>query len=185
MFAIDDVAYIKGRLFDTIITHMDKAVIVTSVRSYRKSVQVASTEILSGKEISDDISNYDLTPVKLGFVNNYNNHKSVYISRKPLRNDWRQGFRINQATLAYMEGYIHWVTNLDIAKTVEGEFPPLEDLKPKDGMLAWCRTFAVNSAEEIIYRGFGSVGKFLNRNNKEFKLKDEFFWVEDRLKKVL
>jgi len=185
MFATDDIAYVKGRLFDTIITHMNKAVLVTGVRTLKKSIQVSAIEVLSEKEIADDISNYDLTPVKLGFVNNYELTQSVYVSRKPLRNDWRQGFRLPQCSIIHNYKYMPLITNKDVAKTVEGLFPTLDELNPVNGMLAWCRTFALNSNEEIIYRGFGKVGKFLNRKDREFKLEDEFFWVEDRLKKVL
>lgn len=194
MYTNDDLAYVKGRLLGTVIAHQNKAVCVNNVlkTSSKKPFTIASTEILTDKEIDDTLDNYDLVPVPLGFVNLDNewNRKatgSVYMSRTPIRQDWRQGFRMHQARFEYNDRGI--LPDLkSIAATIEGNYPSLDEAAERAKKVertAWTRHFALDSEGGILYRGFGLVGAFLNIKNREFKLNEKCHWVEDRLKQVI
>lgn len=194
MYTNDDLGYVKGRLLGTVISHRNKAVLVNNVvkNSAKKPFTIASMEILTDKEIADTLDNYDLVPVPLGFVNldnDWNRKKSgaIYLSRTPIRQDWRQGFRMHQARFEYNDKGI--LPDLkSVAETIEGIFPSLDEAAERAkqaGRTAWTRHFAVNNDGGILYRGFGLVGSFLNIKDREFKLDEKCHWVEDRLKQVI
>jgi hypothetical protein len=185
MYTNDNVDYARQRLVETIITYKGKAHQVLDVKKARgnKPLVITSTEVLSGDIINDDIDNYDLTPVKLGFVNA--NEAVGYIVRKPMRNDWRQGLRAQQVYIPYASSPNFFVDFRDVARTIEGIFPTIEEIYEQEKpMRAFSRDFSMNKAGEIYYRAFGKVGNFLDRT-RNFLLDAKFFWVEERLKEVV
>ena len=184
MYSNDNVEYARQRLNETIITHQGKAVMVVDVNKQgaKKPLLIISTEILTGKQIADSIDNYDLTPVKLGFVNAKNN--VGYVARKPLRNDWRQGLRANQVIVPYSSSGKFFIDFKDIAKTIEGIFPTIEEIRDMKMMRAFSRDFSVDKNDDIYYRAFGKVGNFIDKT-RNFLLDAKFFWVEERLKEVV
>lgn len=195
MYGNEDVAYARGRLAHTVITHQGVAVMVEDVAAGRgkKPPSIFATEIKSGKRISDVIDNYDLTPVKLGFVNQQMGvygaplveHSVQYIVRNPMRNDWRQGLR--KENVSYELGDKWWDVSA-IADTIENTFPSIEDarnkFKERTGLIAWSRDFAMNNKEEIFYRAFGKIGNFID-NTRNYLLDAKFFWVEERLREAV
>lgn len=188
MYPNDNPEYAKQRLVGTIITHNGKAVNVANVRKVggNKPLEVSSIAILNHEPVIDSIENYDLTPIKLGFVNH--GADTVYVTRMPMREDWRQGFRWSQAFFPFMSTPDTNVDSIDLARSVENIFPDIDEireiLRRRQGMMAWCRNFAIDNKDQIFYRGFGKVGEFLDKTTN-FLLDGKFFWVEDRLKKVL
>lgn len=189
MYDIDDPDYARQRLVKTVIMHRGATVIVDNVErnGKHKCLDIIAREILSGKQIADRIHNYDLKPIKLGFINLGFN--CLYAVRTPLRNDWRQGFRFEQVSIPFNPYGAQLFDYTAVAHTAENDFPNItnikEILRKKNGILAWCRTFAIDNKNKIFYRGFGEVGEFTDVEEGKFKLKNEFFWVEDRLKEVL
>jgi hypothetical protein len=184
MYANDNVEYARNRLNDTIITHQGKAVTVIDVNKQgaKKPLQIISTEILTGNAIVDSIDNYDLTPVKLGFVNS--NEAVGYLARKPLRHDWRQGLRAQQIVIPYSSTPDFFIDFQDVAKTIEGIFPTIEEIRGMKGMRAFSRDFCVDQKNDIYYRAFGKIGNFIDKT-RNFLLDAKFFWVEERLKEVV
>ena len=188
MYPNDDVNYASQRLVETIIRYEGEAVEVVEVylEDPDKPLKVRAFNILNEQPVVDYIDNYDLTPVKLGFVNLPAFNNVAYYERKPKRQDWRQGFRKNNAYLAW--GF-NWWDGKAIANTINGIFPKVEeamnDLKGEGMFRAWHRDFCVNGMKDIFYRFYGKVGNFVERDGKEFVLDAKFFWVEESLKESL
>lgn len=187
MYPNDDANYANGRLANTIIRHDKKAVLVSGVHlvSKKKPLQVVATELLTNQVIEDEIDNFDLTPIPLGYVNIDNpklHHKAIYMARQALRHDWRQGFRKEQAL--FLVGPKQWDMKA-IAKTAEGIFPTIEEARKsfdgEDETIAWCREFAIDKNDNIFYRSFGKIGNFI-RDTKDYLLDNKFFWVEEQLR---
>lgn len=188
MYSNDNVEYARNRLNGTIITHMGKAVEVIDVsfQGLKKPLEVVSTEIITGNIISDKIDNYDLKPVKLGFVNTKTS--LYYIARMPLRNDWRQGFRKAQVAIKLQDGRGD-IDMVSIANTIENIFPSIEEVREelkgkRNAMKAFCREFCIDAEDHIYYRAFGKIGNFI-KGTREFLLDANFFWTEERLKEVV
>lgn len=180
MYANDDVQYAAARLIETIITYKGEAVEVYNVKNGGKELQVFAEAILTGETFSDDISEYDLTPVKLGFINDHN-YGLLYLSRMPMRADWRQGLRSkNSCVLWGAEEY----GRKALAMTIEGRYPSLEECRKDKDTQAWNREFATNKEGTIFYRHFGAIGNFVG-DTKEYLLDGQFFWVEESLREAL
>jgi hypothetical protein len=190
MYPNDSADYARGRLSGTIIRHMGKAVIVNDVRhdGPKQPLRVSAMIIKDKKEISDKIDNFDLSPVPLGFVN-YAKRNDVpfatYMARTPIRQDWRQGLRKQNAVFLWGAAWWH---EEEIADTIEGLFPELDQAlgiaKKKGGIVAWNREFAVDKDSNIYHRFYDKVGNFID-GGKRFLLDNKFFWVEENLKAVV
>lgn len=189
MYANDDVRYALNRLLDTIIRYNGKAVLVTNVTfvSPDQPLRVHAFYIVEEhgeNEIKDFISKFDLTPVPLGFINFPEKKQASYLSRIPIREDWRQGLR--QANSRTMWGQ-QWWGNQQIANTIENNFPTLEKARSYckgEQTCAWTRDFAVDGGGHIYYRCEGVVGEFIDDTNN-YVLNAEYGWVEESLKEAL
>lgn len=195
MYENGDAVYARQRLAHTIISHQGKAVMVIDVMSKgeKKPLNIFSQEILSGQPINDSIDNYDLTPVKLGLINQETGRGGYplevptvsYLVRKPMRSDWRQGLR-KENTVSELGDF--WWDAKSLSKTIEGLFPTIEEarerFKKRAGNIAWCRDFFLNERGEIHYRAFGKVGNFID-NTRQYLLDGKFFWVEEHLREAL
>ena len=188
MYPNDNVEYAAGRLVETIIRYKGEAVNVMDVKlsSYEEPLYVKAYNILTTSIVEDKIDEFDLTPVKLGFVNFEHLHNVAYYERKPMRQDWRQGLRKNNSCIAW--GVQQWRDDC-IAKTINGLFPSvadiLVDLRGQEQLRAWHRDFCVNGTKQIFYRFYGKIGDFVDRDGKEFLLDEKFFWVEESLREAL
>jgi hypothetical protein len=99
-------------------------------------------------------SSLNLAPIKLGYINI--GLACVYVGRVPLRNDWRQGTRVNNL----VDEFGNQPTYLNFAHlpaTVFGVYPTFEDcmmLTTKDHMKqAWCRDWAVYRGKTLHHKG--------------------------------
>ncbi len=192
MYPNDNVAYAFGRLVGTIIRHEEQAVEVIDVRENGlKPLQIKAVSLLKEKAVTDSIDNFDLTPVKLGWVNSSRDVVSSYYTRAPIRQDWRQGLRQFNTRVFYIPGRGQKVDNFnkkDVAKTIEGKFPSfgevVDKLKAfpyKEYGLAWCRDFCLNGNGAVTYKMYGKVGDF---KDGTILLDEKFVWVEESLKEV-
>jgi hypothetical protein len=131
------------------------------------------------------IGDYDLTPVPLGFVNLLRRKHVNFLSRIPLREDWRQGLRQNNARTLW--GLNVW-DDKAIACTVENDFPTIEqlrqDLNGEEQVGAWHRDFAMDGCGSIYYRTEGKIGQFVG-DTTDYLLDGPFTWVEESLKEAL
>lgn len=184
MRGYDTAAYAASRLVDTIILCDGAPVIVRSVQSSLEGagITVKYTEILdpSEKMKKADISKFDLNPVRLGYVNYRKN--PVYLTRAPMRRDWRQGLRAlniydadgnNPRMIPYHV----------IAQTIMNRYPSfqsaLEALSSplfEQGGLAYHRDFSLSREGKLEYKGMFNVAQ-VNMDNGDVVIKPEFAWV--------
>lgn len=188
--------YANVRLQGTIVRRKKIPVIVHEVRG-----DVVSALNMVTKE--EEVFNYkelDITPVPLGYVN-YNKH-TFYLSRSPVRNDWRQGLRdrsmvwrydsYNQYTQQYAKmtklGKDFGVPVDCVAKTIMGEYPTfnkvLNTLKllNKSNSMSFSRFFAVRGDSSLMYRTL-KVGDIDEKG--KIVLLDKFFYLKESVQEVL
>lgn len=185
MYKNDDVQYAKNRLVETIVRYKERAVLVHNVWDGGESLRLSSSDCVTGEFVEDnDIDEFDLTPVPLGFVNKHK--KTLYVSRKPMREDWRQGFRTHNAQILY-----GWEDDIEfdfksVGQTINGEFPKIGEIPLLFGeRVAWHRDFCYDAGGAIYYKWHGKVGNFTDLSNKSFLLDAEYYWVEESLREAL
>lgn len=189
LYKNDDVQYAKNRLVETIVRYKERAVVVHNVWDGGESLRLSSSDCVTGDYIPDDgIDEFDLTPVPLGFVNRHK--KTLYFSRKPMREDWRQGLRGQNIHILYgLEGDEGHMLNLDyksVGQTINGEFPKIGETELRQGeRVAWHRDFCYDGSAAIYYKWYGKVGNFISLNEKQFLLDAEYYWVEESLREAL
>ena len=183
----DDLEYAQGRLVGTVVRDGDgEPVYVGEVEIYDGSIEVCCTPLKDDKisdlsfndfidleycrENSIDINEVSLASPPLGYCNT--RVGPVYVSRQPLRRDWRQGIaRGNLNTRVFTFG--------ELRKTILGEYPTFiwAAANPLGG--AWHRHFAVKDGE-IHYRG-----EKVGLSSDSPTLIEGYEWLEEYLKESL
>lgn len=129
-----------------------------------------------------DLSNLEVCTPPLGYAN-YEGMAS-YITRKPMRNDWRQGIRHNNLLSVY--GYdIGSLPTEALYPLLINEYPKYKDclkfLEEDTGnrhSQAWAKDWAINISGELLYR-FGNVVGTIK--NGEPILEEKFNYLSDSL----
>lgn len=177
----DDWQYADSRLNNTIVRYEGKGVFVNKVM--KKGALITSLRGGDGNVVNlDDL---DLTPVKLGFANIGN--AISYLTRMPMRRDWRQGLRVGNFTSVY--GTPADLVNYNaLADTIEGIYPTLQECvdSPARVLRAWCREWAVGNSKlknnrPLIYKNL-IVGCVRDGNPE---LSGEFMFLREALQEVL
>lgn len=101
----DNKAYAANRLAGTFVRHKGKAVEVVDI-----GVMVSALELISGELVVFPYEELDINPVPLGYANV--GGKALYVSRIPLRNDWKQGARFKN---------LRWTSPADEPNEIEPE----------------------------------------------------------------
>lgn len=184
MRGYDTAAYAASRLTDTIIMLDGAPVLVRAVNSSKagSGISILYEEILdpAAGTKKEDISKFDLNPVRLGYVNY--RRDPVYITRAPMRRDWRQGLRA--LNIYDVEGNNpRMIPYHVIANTIMNRYPRFESVlnslsmagSPEFG-LAYHRDFAINREGKLSYKSIFDVGK-VNMDNGDVVLNDNFAWV--------
>lgn len=172
--------YANNRLGGTVVRYGGKAITVIEISS---GGTVAATYVTTGDPVACDVSELDITPVPLGYVNTKVDAK--YAVRMPMREDWRQGLRENNARThdgMKLFTYTNWH---QVGATIDGVFPPFEDCYKaikvgKTVARAFSRNFAIH-LDGLQYKGRFIVGDVLSKD-QEVKLSPKFEWLEDVLK---
>lgn len=157
----DDYNYAHSRLQETIVRIGANPIYVYSV-SPGMMVQYAELEDLDAKKVCY-VKDLDLKPVPLGYCN-YNKY-ACYLSRMPMRRDWRQGLRRGNFISS---GAVHAdrIPYSALKKTILGEYPKfikaLESVG-KVNTIAWHRHWAVDRLGQVFHKGAKKpVGKIVN-----------------------
>jgi len=130
----------------------------------------------------------DISPFKYGYSNF--NGTVVFVTRMPLRNDWRQGNRINQLQIQTLTGRNvrgeYDISMWDLKDTVENKFYKystcLDMMEDGYGARAINRDFAVNRDFQLFYRNI-NVGN-INLDNGEVDLLPKFFWLQESINEM-
>jgi hypothetical protein len=158
MYVDRDYAY--SRLVNTLVRHNGEAVLVREVLGDLDCI----VERLDTKNIHTvHLDDLELKSPPLGFVNFEG--QCYYLTRKPMRNDWRQGVRRNSVS-AIRNGREMSIPIQAISKCVDGKFPTrssaLASLRKGVREVAISRDYSltrVGSSTIINYKWYGAVGK--------------------------
>lgn len=148
----DEYRYAGSRLVGSVVRFNGKPVMVDNVDEEGRAT---GYYIKSERPFNAHISNMNLDPVPLGYINTGSN--AVYIARQPKRNDWRQGMRfanvksINSNITPNELGY------KCIAPCIMGEFPNIEECQKAvangANSMAFSRRFSIGNNKSLSYRG--------------------------------
>ena len=141
--------YARSRLLNTIVLHKGKPVEVGHIEDGKAILQVLG----AGGVIKAPLSELDLSPIRLGYVNHGGG--AHYLKRLPKRRDWRQGLRDNNINKPEL-------LHLGVARLCEGTYPSFKEacamVEIDHHCVAFSRQFAVDDEGEVEYRGSSNVG---------------------------
>lgn len=157
----DDYEYAHSRLSETIVRLEETPIFVFKVSPGMK-VQYAPLSALDNIGVCD-IDALNLQPVPLGYCN-YNKH-ACYLSRMPMRRDWRQGLR--RGNFTSLSGVDPQRIPYDaIHQVIVGDYPTFKAAlgsSKKVKSIAWHRHWALDTFGQILYKGGERpVGKIVN-----------------------
>jgi len=182
-----EVGYASERLVGTLVRHAGKAVKV-NVIDITGATDI--TYLSAGRREITTLAKLDITPVPLGFCNFQG--QAVYLSRSPVRQDWKQGLRPKTLRVSGEFFRSEDINFKAIGKTVDNEYPTFKDtvehLNKKGGdihALAWCREFSLDIEMNIYYKVFGRVGTILDVKDRRFTLDAQYGWVMEALEEAL
>lgn len=178
--------YARSRLNSTIVKHKGLAVQVQNVDE-DMSCHVSKAD---GTAYEIHIDELDLRAPELGMVN-YRGRAS-YISRRPLRRDWRQGVRRSQVRTLF--GALEVSTRM-LMDCVTGKFYTFPECIGKlyAEMGRWSsvaidRQFCVKrrsgTSVNIIYKWYGTVAT-VNRDGTGLEVKGDYKHLEIKIKELL
>lgn len=185
MRTYDEPMYAADRLVNTIVRHKGLAVKVMAIDPEGNcGVKLLS----SGRNVLCKLAELDITPVPLGYVNF--NARTTYLSRCPVRRDWKQGLRPNTMRCTGGEFGAEEIPNKVLAQAVENDYPTLAaafDLVDRGTVhsVAFCRDFALFPGREIQYKGVLNIGNFVDTKDKRYKLNDNAKWAMESLEAVI
>lgn len=149
----DDVEYADGRLRGTIVRVDCEPVFVNEVISVKGEVHIQGFYLADRSEVSTPITNVNLEPVPLGYVNTF--FGARYLCRRPIRNDWRQGLRDYNCVNERGENVLNEVPLENLRETILGIYPSF-DLAVRDNSgksIAFSRNFALTKDKTLLYKG--------------------------------
>ena len=142
--------YAGSRINQTVVMCKRTPIFVTHVSSGK--VVSGKTLGRGGRRVRADLSELNMTNHKLGYFNS--GGIAYYMSRKAMRNDWRQGLRINNVRVVpdkYDLGFD------DIASCLRQRYPSLGEAIHKaqgGGSCAWCSEFCVAGDGAVCWRTY-------------------------------
>jgi hypothetical protein len=162
--------------------------IVSRNNELDKAVISATDE--AGALVNLTIDQLDFSIGKLGYLNDALSGAAMFISRLPIRRDFRQGLRSGQLSYIRNGSYNplsdNWMqANVkNISKCLWDDYPDLDTAielsEEYNGDIAFSKNFALSSKYKLLYKGF-TVGD-LTKEDK-FKLGKQFNFIEEEFTK--
>lgn len=183
MKGYDTAAYAATRLAETVIRLKGVPVLVTTCEQNGKNILVHYTHIMEDAPPSANvIEDFDLDPVPLGYVNF--GGKASYISRMPMRKDWRQGMRMSN--IVDTSGYNPTRMPLRvICQTIVGDFPSFDRAiagvtrkSRAASSVAFHRDFAVTADGKLEYKGIVKAGE-VNLEDASVSIPQNMNWIRE------
>lgn len=152
MYTEDNIEYVRGRLVDTLVRDVDgDPFYVVSIHSTAKGFQVEGYYPAGDDDyVMLPFKRLNLEPVPLGYVN-IPRQSAVYMERKPVRNDWRQGMRANNTYVIGHKDYMD-ISLKDISLAILGVYPGFEEASASKKVTGFCRAFAADD-KSLYYKG--------------------------------
>lgn len=152
-----DYRYARTRLVNTVVQNKDgKPFKIEDITNDG----VAIGYDLNGERIVSPLGESVLQGHKLGFVRI--GGRAVYVVRKSLRHDWRQGLRPNNVIGICERGCIP-IKFHNIMESMEGRYVRLDEVELElqhDKSVPISRSFAINTDGQVIHGVSGVVGLF-------------------------
>lgn len=182
MRGYDTVEYAASRLVETIIMYQGDPIMVRRVGyiGSPENITIEGTSLINSTEYQVKLEDCDINPVSLGYVNF--NKTATYISRAPMRRDWRQGLRM--LNIMDVEGRNpRLIPYRVIANTIMGRYPSfknsLDSLNSnKAERVAYCRDFSITNEGVLTYKGLIDVG-IVSMDNGNVLINDNTSWVRE------
>ena len=173
----NDLDYAANRLMGTIVSYMGDPVYVHHPDGDYFYVEFLGTR----KKKNVPAMELDINPIPLGYVNT--DHGAVYVGRKPIRKDWRQGYRENNSFS--FGNPIRDIQFQYLHDTVKGIYPPftgcMKRAKNKHEKVAFHREWCVDQHNHLIYKD-EHVGDW---KDERFILKENKMYLEGKLVEAL
>lgn len=151
-----DYEYANSRLIDTIVRLESEPIHVNQVRRDGKVEYYTLAD--RGEIKTCDLEDLNLKPVPLGYCNY--GKMATYLTRMPMRRDWRQGLRReNMTSISGMNS--NKIPIHQLHHCIVGDFPTLAGALGalgKVSSIAWHRHWAVNTDNQVTYKGGVVVG---------------------------
>ena len=150
----EDYAYAATRLDGTLVTHNSLPFFVERIRMDGTAEGYYPSNEEKGV-VSVEANTLDLRPVRLGYLNQ--DGLAAYISRMPMRRDWRQGLR--HLSMVCADGVMNKdrVRFLELSNTILGIFPTFAEactaISTNCKSMAWARHWALNDRGCVMYKG--------------------------------
>lgn len=178
----DDAAYARSRLVETVVMCRGLPVVVDDIRAKTAALRILNTN----EQLIVKADELDITPVKLGYINESN--RALYLTRTPMREDWRQGLRARSIRVVGYDSKIYEPAPASLYDTILGIYPKLEycfsvvKANVADSF-AFSRNFALKNEGKLLYKGKWEVGHI--EENKQYELFPKFDWVREMLDEEL
>jgi hypothetical protein len=189
----NDASYAKSRLNSSFLKGKEKGfykIIDISGRSNDLSKAVIITINEEDQTENLNIKDLEFSVGKLGYVNDKLSGQALYISRLPIRRDFRQGLRSSQLSFIRNGSYNgiseNWLdcNAKNVNKCLRNFYQPLNQVielsEEYNEDIAFSRSFALSSKYKLLYKGF-TVGD-LTKDDK-FKLHTQFSFIEEEFVK--
>lgn len=186
MKGYDTASYAATRLNETVIRKGLEPILVHSCTDGYKGIKVQYQYIVSGASGEDYLHNLNLDPVPLGYVNF--NGNAIYLTRMPMRQDWKQGLRDRNITTA--DGFNNPLPYHVIANTIIGKFPTIKNCLERlnssnmNTAMAFNRDFCVERSGNLKYKSLFDIGN-INMDNANINIDDSFSWVREAFEECM
>lgn len=185
MKSYDTAVYAATRLVGTVVRKGDLPIVVGDVIEDGGTIKVVYGDLDGPPNThSCNLDEVNLDPIPLGYANTRGG--AIYMTRMPMRKDWKQGLRINNMMSAdnYPIGGFKGLKD-----AILGKFPSLSTAATavnggsKDSV-AFSRNFAVHKGGNVVFKGRLVVGK-VTPDRENVTLEDKYSWVKEILNEDL
>jgi hypothetical protein len=185
----DDYAYAETRLKNTIVRYRGRIIRILNITNNG----VCFIQYIVNQNIKQvPLKDLKLNSPKLGYVNT--DSGPVYICRIPMREDWRQGLRMNNTTILGESRGIQ-MSDVLIVKAIRGRYPSLRQvyetlniIQQKQNIkfqgLAVSRDIALDRLGVIIYKGHLTIGTYDVNDILNIQLLSRFSYLKERVEEV-
>lgn len=186
MKSYDTAEYAATRLIETVVMYKGRPVTVKNCTQFGGKIAVAYHDVVTevgGQTFLDDL---DLNPPVLGYVN-VGKKNCHYITRMPMRKDWKQGVRKNNITT--YNGIAPDISMKHLANTIMNQFPSIADTVKNlsslvkggyKGAMAFSRDFAADTYGVVWYKDVFKIGT-IDLTNGGIKIDPKYEWTREAL----
>ena len=186
---LPSIEYVRGRLTGTYVTHtkmglchIDEVTTRNGGSYHLHGSRLSDDEVFSGVPIGE----FNLSSPTLGYSSDEGS--AVFVSRLPLREDWKQGLRGNNLVISQKGSMTRPRHNLKsllkgcILRNYPCFYEAVESVEDIYESRPFCSQFAVHSSGEVWYKEKTPIGTL--DTECRIKLDGKFFWMKEQLAEI-